>query len=431
MRRILAHAVSAAMLSLLAGAPALANERYEAEPTLPTATLVGGAAPMKGPGFQVDARTRVHNFMGRYVIRTSAGQIDAVGVEELAERIAEVPAVETLMAMEQSAVFADALEASARKTVDAATRVVTQPGETMAALPRGIGNAVLAGGRRVRSVAVGVSDTVARERAEPKPASESGGDQAEAGDAYAVTDFARELAGVNKARRQIASQLGIDPYSRSPLIAKKLESLAWASVAGSISIDVALSSIPGELRTALSATRQMDGLAWSQPPADVRRQLETRLRARGHEGRPAREMLRNGTFTPTQQVALVELLERIDIRANESQVIQIATGIKRPGEARFLVAQLRMLAQATDRASYRRYGGSGNVVWMERANGSLALALPLDYVSWTAVLGEGLPASVGTDARRGTVVLAGQASPRARTRLQALGWQVTERQRPR
>jgi hypothetical protein len=278
---------------------------------------------------------------------------------------------------------------------------------------------------------VGVADAMARDRDEPKSRPEAEPATTESGSEEKLPDFARELAGVNKARRQIAAKLGIDPYTRSPLIAEKLESLAWASVAGGISLDVALSAIPGELRDALSFSKQVDELAWSKPPADIRRLLESRLRARGHAGRLARELLRNRAFTPTQQVSLVELLEKLNVTNNEALVLEIATQVQRTGEARFLIAQLRMLALATEPKSRRMYGGSGGVLWMELQNGSHLLPLPLDYLSWTPTLGAGMPASLRPDVRRGSLLISGQASPRARERLQSLGWQVKERQRLR
>jgi hypothetical protein len=142
-------------------------------------------------------------------------------------------------------------------------------------------------------------------------------------------------------------------------------------------------------------------------------------------------MLRNRSFTPTQQVSLVGLLEQINVATNEALVLEIATDVQRPGEARFLIAQLRMLALATDPRSRGAYGGSGGVVWLELENGSHVLPLPLDYLSWTPTLGAGMPASLRPDARRGSLLISGQASPRARERLQALGWQVKERQRLR
>lgn len=421
--------LAAVVLLLACAAPARGQAPYEQEPTLPTARLVGGSVALSGPGWRVAPQTRVEMFMGRYVLHTQAGQVDAVGMEELAERIAEVPAVETLMAMQRSEVFADSLKTSTQRTVDAATRVVTQPAETVSALPKGIGNALRAQGRKVRSMAVGVADAVVRERDDAPSQPEAATGDAGADDK--LPDFARELAGVNKARRQIAAKLGIDPYTRSPLIAEKLESLAWASVAGGMSVDIALAAIPGELRDALSFSKQIDELAWSQPPADIRRLLESRLRARGHAGRLAREMLRNRAFTPTQQIAFVGLLEQLDVTTNEALVIEMATGLKRPGEARFLIAQLRMLSLAPGAASRRAYQGSGGVVWLELHNGSQLLALPLDYLAWTPTLGAGMPASLRPDARRGSILVSGQASPRARERLQSLGWQVKERQRLR
>src|SRR5437899_12118167 len=51
---------------------------------------------------------------------------------------------------------------------------------------------------------------------------------------------AMDVLGVNKAKRQIAKQVGADPYTTNPVLAKQLNDLARAAFAGGVSLDVAL-----------------------------------------------------------------------------------------------------------------------------------------------------------------------------------------------
>lgn len=411
-----------ALLALTGAGPA----GFETEPTLPTRSLAGPSLALSGKGYRVEPQTRVESFMGRYRVHTSMGTLEAVGVEELERRVAEVPALTQLMAIERSDAFAGAMKASAGRSVDAAKRIVTEPGQTLAGLPGGIGRAIRGAGWKVRRVAVDVSDAVARQNDEDDAHATTGGDGAEASAADRLPDFARELAGVNKARRAIAERLGMDPYPRTPAVAEKLESLAWASVAGGLSLDLALAAFPRGVGNTLGAAREVDALAWQLPPADIQRQLESRLRARGHAPRAAREWLRNRAFTPTEQLALVRLVESLDVDAGEADLIELATDVRTPGHARFLIGQLKMLEKDRKRAQYAAYATSGGVAWMSLSDGSQLLALPLDYLSWTEQLGGGMPDSLRPDPARGRIVLAGSASRMARERLSKLGWQLEE-----
>jgi hypothetical protein len=243
--------------------------------------------------------------------------------------------------MRQSDVFRRAFVESAKSTGEAIARVVSQPAETLAALPAGIGRALVSVGRRARNVATTIGDTVRRTDEGESAQAASSVEQAPSGQ---VIDFGKEAAGVNKARRAIARDLGIDPYTRNPLLAARLEELAWASVAGGVSVDILLGTALGGARGALDVADQLDQLAWEAPPADIRRALEKQLQARGHGGFEAREFLRNAAFSPSDQLRLVAALETIGTPDGEASVLAHASRISHPRHARFLLRQLQMLA---------------------------------------------------------------------------------------
>jgi hypothetical protein len=425
----------------LAAAPVLAAPGMEVEPTLATRDLVGPDLALRGPHHRVAPRTQVREFMGRYRMTTALGDIDAVGEADLRDRIGEAPALDALARLERSDAFKGALESSARNTVESARRVVTQPGETIASLPAGVGRTLLAGGRRVRKVALDIADAVtpgdddpAQDKAQAKTdgAEKNGGQDGSDRDsgpdgAKVVRDYARELAGVNRARRRIAQSLGIDPYPQSPLVADKLESLAWAGAAGGASLDLALAGVSSGLRNTVGVVRDVDQLAWDLPPADVRHQLEKRLRARGLAGRASRDWLRNRAFTPSTQLQFVALLETLDLRDGEGDLLALATQAGTPDHARFLVRQMRLLSAAPDRRRLRRYGTDDGLLWAARDDGQRVIPLPVDYLSWTAAIADASPLPPGAIAHQGRVVLTGRASARAKSELRRRGWDAQER----
>src|SRR5438045_4593225 len=83
-------------------------------------------------------------------------------------------------------------------------------------------------------------------------------------------DAAMNLLGVNKAKRRIAKQAGADPYTTNPVLAKQLDDLARAAVAGRVSLDVALAVSTAGIATAISTTATVSNLVWDRSPEDIR-----------------------------------------------------------------------------------------------------------------------------------------------------------------
>jgi hypothetical protein len=408
-----------ASILLLVTLAAPAGAAVESEPTLPAARLAAPGTPLSGPGWRVASPVPVRGYLGQFTLRTPQGEIAVQGRELLAIRIAEIPAVEQLEKVSRGDVFAESIADSAKATGRTVVRVVTNPVETIKGVPAGIGRLLKRTAATVRNVAVTVGDA-ARRGGGDKPGDETEGDKADAGEK--ASDFAAELAGVNKARRALAKSMGIDPYTSNPLLQERLEDLAWASVAGGLSLDLALGAVDGFAASVLSTTGELDDLVWSAYPADIKRQLEKDLVARGAEPLAAREFLRNGAFTPTLQLAFVDALKALGRPAGEAEVLALATRVRGEVHARFLIQQLRMLA--------RHVPASDAVASLEALEASIAattrggvrwVVLPVDHLSWT----EQIEQSAGGPAEKAPqLVVAGSVSDMARRELTRAGWNI-------
>ncbi len=281
-------------LGLILGAPVLLAAPLppvEPMPTLDAATLAP-AGLLKGAGYTVDARAPVIGYMGQFTLRAPSGVFRADGTEMLAIRVAELAAIAQLGKMSQSGEFADALAASALKTGAAIGQAVTNPVETVEGIPGGVG-------RFFHSAATTIS------RAAESPGSSGSAQRAGGGDA------AMDLLGVNKAKRRIARQVGADPYTTNPVLAKQLDDLARAAFAGGVSLDAALAVSTAGVATAISATATVSNLVWDKSPEDIRSINETKLAAMGVDADTVRAFVTNRWFTPTLSVSLVEHLAQM------------------------------------------------------------------------------------------------------------------------
>lgn len=385
------------------------------EPELPAAALVEPGTELSGPDWRVQTPVPVRGFLGQFVIESRWGPIPAQGRELLTLRIAELAALEQLDALSSTRVFAGAIADSAMATGRAVTRVVTNPVETAKGIPAGLGRLIGRTAASARKLAVAAGDAVQRQ-------ADASSDGDSDGNTIQPKDFANELAGVNRARRGLARRLGIDPYTGNPLIQERLEKLAWASVAGGMSMDLMLGQVGGVLSDAISMSRKLDGLVWDLPPDDIRRRLEAKLVERGAEPLAAREFLRNPAFTPTLQVEFVSALEGLGRPDGEPEVLLLARTIRSEVHARFLIQQLRMLA--------RHVPGDDPVsellpfeasIGARSESGELWIALPVDFLPNND---ETDLVAADKDAPPSHLVIAGGVSEQARRELEDAGWIV-------
>ena len=402
-----------AIAGLLA-APAMALPTPESEPTLATKDLVPASVALTGAGYQVDSPTQVKDFLGRFSIRSDWGPLDATGATLLSLRIAEMPALAELERVSRVDVFSRAIAESAGKTVDGIVRVARDPVGTVAGIPAGVGRLMSRATGMVGSAASAVSASM-----------QSGGGDAGAAGSQA-TDFAQELAGLNRARRSLARSMGIDPYTGNPLVQRRLEDLAWASVAGGVPVSVATGAVSGVAGTMLTVTRRLDSLVWDLSPTEIREHLEPRLTARGNSPKIAREFLRNTTFTPTLQLLFVDALEPLGTIKGEEGLLKIAIGARSEAHALFLIQQLRMIRRHAGNDPVRELIALEQSVVARLGSGRRVLALPVDYLSWTARVAE-LADHGRQDKGARELIVSGMVSPTAASAARELGWRVSDR----
>src|SRR4029434_4774912 len=179
----------------------------ESEPTLPAKEIAPESVALRGPNYAVDSPVQVKTFLGQFSIRSDWGGIDASGGVLLALRIAEMPALAELDKVSHSQVFAKAIADSAGKTIDGVVRVASDPVGTITGIPAGVGRLFMRTAETVGSAASAIGASAKR------------GSDAKSGGST-VTDYAKEFAGLNRARRALAKSAGIDPYTGNPLLRK-------------------------------------------------------------------------------------------------------------------------------------------------------------------------------------------------------------------
>lgn len=424
--------------------PARAAEPYELEPVLAATTLVQPAL-LSGPGFEVDPHVEIRGYMARFTMDTAVGRIEAESMEMLAIRVSEIPAMQTLSRHGHVDSYAHAARARAMDKGEQFSRLMRHPLQTLRGVPAGVARYF---GKRLRKIgkqAQSLSDHVARElgtRGESWPRSDGPMTSArdidrqearsnDAGHDSWLDDLGAETereikrrVEYRKARRDLAENLGIDPYTSNPILGERLDELAWSGSAGRLTADLAIASIDGSAGLLLARSDQLNELAWKLDEDQLRTVTLQRLERFARDEFLMRQFMRRGVFTPSLKASMLDALERLQPASGGDALLELAMTARSELEARYIVNALRLLAT---QLGNNAHGGELLIVGAGLGylgnSRDVVLPLPVDYLSWTQEFASFLDNEEFRSARK-SVIIQGNASPRSLRELTSRGWNI-------
>ena len=412
--------VLCAALAAVAGpSHAQGKAGLEAASVLPGAELAP-APLLKGPLHTVAEPVKVEGYFGRFVIESRFGRFSVHGANMLSVRVSELHAIEELQKVQKDAAFTDALSKSATGVANMAASTVNDPGQTVENIGKGVGTVIGRIEYMGKSGANYVSDkasdaTASGSKPKPKPAP-SGEPE--------PPSFTGDPLGYNKARREWAKKLNIDPYTSNPVLRPLLDNAASATFAGNFAVDLTLGAVAAPLQYAYSFDDTVRQSVWNKPAIDLAKENEAKLLALGAQDRTVRDLLRNRWFTPTLQTALVSRLSALGKMEGIESVVSAAAVTQGETRTRFLLESLAMLA------TYHQKEGRLAKIRMSNlvpagvtADGAVVAAVAIDYGIWDKDAAA-FTQRKDLSAPRKTLLVAGKLSARARQELEKAGWAV-------
>ena len=430
-RESMHHRTTSAVACLLASValattvPAVAQSKgtFESAPVL-AGSVLAPASLLKGPLHTVAEPISLEGFFGRFVIESKFGKFSVAGVNMLAVRVNELQAIETLQEVQRSQAFQDSLARAASAPIQLVQSAVTNPIGTVENVGQGLGSVLGRIGFLARSSAQSVADSSGS-----APAPVAGLPPAPAGETM-PSAFTGDPFGYNKARRDWARQLNIDPYTSNPVLRPLLDNASAASFAGSFAINTAIGAVSMGANLVVGFDTDVRDAVWNQPAVDLARQNESRLLAMGVSGRNTRDFLRNRWFTPSLQTALVVALGKMDGIAGVESVILVASQVQGESNVRFLIESVRMLGQYSGKESrLAKLRMSGIVPVGIADDGTLVIAAAVDYAWWDKAAAE-FARRKDLKAKRRVLLVAGIASERAKQEFAKAGWTLHTGLRP-
>jgi hypothetical protein len=290
-----------------------------------------------------------------YFIDTPSGVQEVTGTAALSERIREIYALDHLRGLSKTEEFGKALAKSVGAKVESVANVVRDPVGTIKNVPKGAS-------RFFGRIGEGLKGGKSNE--------EGGG--------------LESIAGVGKAKAQLALKLGVNPYTTNEELQSELTKTAQAMAGGGFVVSAASSLASGGAGVALSAVgvnQTLQETLINSTPNDLRIQNRKKLFALGVSRAQADEFLMHPWFSPWHETITTEALTTIGV--NPSAFFTVCCQALTPEDANYFQRLAQVLARYhTTAEPLAAIRAERDVVCAVDRKGTLVLPLSCDYAIW-------------------------------------------------
>lgn len=361
-----------------------------------------------GPGWRILPTVENDGIYNTWTVDSGGTSRRVTGNDRLAVFLLELAAIQRLQEVSRGREFAEGLRDAGQAQLDAALQVARNPVETVRRLPAGAGRFLGRVGQTVQNAAEGQLDIDRNATA---------------------AQTTRRLVGAERAKRVLAAELGVSPFTRNAELQQLLDDVSLVRSMGRVTVNVgSVFLITGVVSHVLTGINVSAFLTREQIEAEPRDLLAAmRLRA-VQAGVPAGDIdafLGNRFYDPWTATAIINNLVRLQ-RVNPTVFVREAAQAANDLDAFFFFRVSEMLTQLQGAGiGVREYVLTGRTVACVAEDGSLIAPLWLDFAIWTAnaqAAAERFRALANErGARRAVVVTNGRFSPVAGARLQVLG----------
>ncbi len=401
---------------------------------LATSAVLGDEAPVKGSAsaiwgeraqgktYRIAEDVEIDGVHRKYVLETSEGKFAIVSDALMAVRLHEYGVYEQLNEHTGLGQFIESFGSSALAPLKFGGQLIISPIETTKQSAEGIGN---------------FFDSL----------SSSGENKnSERG------SFMGGVLGTDAARRELAAQAQVDPYTDFPPLAKRLQELAAARGVGSLSLRGAMMAVPGgaalpsltanTTRTVMfsassvGAAQGLQEALRTKTAGQIMRDCREKLTALSGDGELVDVLLNNKNYTPADLLVIAVALEQTGAKDAIAFVRQSSAAQDRT-TAYLNRQQAEMYAGLKRSFGFDRFLAKDGFVLMVLKDHRHLLALPADQLFWTtknkqdiSALGASLtaekaPAKEGKDAKPDKLmVITGDYSKMTRGELAKLQWEA-------
>jgi hypothetical protein len=246
--------------------------------------------------------------------------------------------------------------------------------------------------------------------------------------------LADSLLGVSDAQRQLAIELGVDPYTDFPPLAQRLRQMASAMAGGQLTVKAGLIAVTGGVGLGISAASNVESAKDTlrdKTAAQVIVEVRGILISLQIPEELINRLVENRNYTPADLLIMSRALMQIGAQ-NSAVFLNVAADAQTRGTAYFHRRRAELLAQRG-----AELGGlaafvpvAGHAVNVTR-DGRAVAVFALDDLAWTDLPRRTFGAA-NAELRRSSpgrgVVFAttGQVTPVAAAEIKKLGWRIVQ-----
>jgi hypothetical protein len=374
---------------------------------------------VKGKTYLIQDQVESDGLYRTYIFETSVGKFTVVGDALMTRRLYEYSVFEKMQDDSGLDHFFGSLGSSIAAPFRFGGQLLTSPIDTTKQSLQGAGNFFDALGASV-------------ENKNPERGSLIGG-----------------MLGTDQARRALAAQMKIDPFTDFAPLSNRLQELAAARSMGSLSVRGTMMAIPGGAALpsmTINATRTVVYTVSSVRTAEEL-QIALQSKTTGQIIRDAQEKLNkfgnakllesftnNRNFTPTDIYAIALALEQIKA-GNTNVVLKKCADAGDSTNAYLRRRQIEMYTELNDKFPIESFFESKGYLLAKLKDRRVLLAMPADHVLWTdrnkqefSELGDALRDQMSKNPPKNQMdkmlVVTGEFSAMAKTELNKLKWET-------
>ncbi len=385
------------------------TEAYETLPELKASEILRPEF-LSGPHFKVREEVPTYSGANRFMIDSDFGVFEAEGNEMLVRRVNEINAIAELKEVSRTDEYKQALVKAAKSPLAAAKRIITNPAQTIATVPKGIMKFMGRAGESIKNI----------------------GKKRES-DQYEGSRM-QQIIGFSDTKRKVALGLGVDPYSSNEVLQHELDGISWASFAGGATFALATLPVGGGVGVALTATgveSSLNDILREKNPADLKMLNRKSLLAMGATEKEAERLLANGAFSPTAQTAFVLNLKSLDGVENRRAFVRLAGETSQAESDAIFCVQTSALMSNFHKGEkpLASIALIGDFPICIAKDGTVIIALQWDYAANTKMAAQFAQAIESKFKNKPSrlIAVSGVVSPQLRRNLEAQGYGVQER----
>lgn len=403
MRLIVRVGVSA--LGLLLAAAVAGAAEYE----VPQNRLAKDVLPqgmLKGQHYRIRDLVVADGYMHRWTVNSDFGTFDLEGDGALRKLLNEIRAIAELRKVKTGDAFAKGLAGAVKAPFGLAKSLITDPVDTVTGVPRGMYQVM---------ENVGTAATTTGDPSE----------DAKVAQALKMSAF----------KREIAAQLGVDPYSSNKVLQKEVNSVAWAATVGDWAFSAAMlpAGAAGSVVSNIRLANSVKNVLKDEPPARLRIINNEKLAKMGIREDVRKRFLDHAAFTPRHDTIIAANLEQLGDVAGADAFLNLALTAEDEAEANIYTTMVQMLRGYHETvARLTQITVVNRLAVAQTKAGQALIAVPLDRLIWTQRADQ-VSNHLRTNHRAAglngkfDLWVTGTISPGARQELEQRGFTVTER----